>query len=130
VNADSQSTALIIARSDPMRDSLLVLLRASSQIEQSYEAEDVRAAVAMAPEVQPALVLLDCDLAGAEAHESLGLIRARWPAARTVVLVDDEDERARAQQCGADLVLLKGVRADTILEAIEGLLLEDTPGQS
>ena len=86
----SMNAALIIARSAQIRDSLFVLLRAGRRVKAIHEAADSVAAVAVAPEVQPALVLLDCDLGGDEAHESLRLIQAAWPPARTVVLVEGE----------------------------------------
>ena len=125
---ESRASVLIISRSAQIRESLLVLLRAIPQIETVHQAEDAPTALAMEPEVQPALVLLDYDLPDDELRTVLGRIKAAWPQARCLVLLDDEQDRRRAEEAGADVVLVKGIRAATILETIEGLLSDDNPG--
>jgi DNA-binding NarL/FixJ family response regulator len=117
------ASVLIIARSAKIRESLLVLLRSIRLIETFHQAEDGPSALGMALEVQPALVLLDCDLPDDEVRATLGQMKIAWPQARCVVFLDDEEDRRPAEEAGADVVLVKGVRAATVLETIESLLL-------
>ncbi len=41
-----------------------------------------------------------------------------------VVFLDDEQDRRRVLEAGADDMLIRGIRADVILETIERLLAE------
>jgi DNA-binding NarL/FixJ family response regulator len=65
---------------------------------------------------------LDYGLLRNGASRTLGRIKAKRPRARFVALVDSEKQVQRAQSAGADVVLMKGVRAARLLETIEGLL--------
>jgi DNA-binding NarL/FixJ family response regulator len=124
---ENRATALIIAGSAQLRDSLLVLLRALPQIETVCQAEDAPSALAMAPQVQPVLVLLDCDPAEDNLRPALDQIRATWPGARCLILIEDDEDRRCLRGGGADVTLVKGLRAATVLETIEGLLSADDP---
>ena len=53
---------------------------------------------------------------------TLGRIKARQPQAQFVVLVDSEMQVHQAKIAGADVVLMKGVRAARLLDTIESLL--------
>ena len=53
------------------------------------------------------------------------LMRANWPQARCIALVEDETGRRSAEEAGVDLVLTEGVRAAKLLEKIERLLARD-----
>jgi len=119
---ESQTTALIIARSAQIRDSLLILLRAIPGIDCIHCAEDGPSALAMNPEIRPALVLVDYDLPQNQVRTTLGQIKTVWPQAHCVALLDDEQDRGRAEDAGADIALVKGVLAAKLLETIEGML--------
>jgi DNA-binding NarL/FixJ family response regulator len=119
---ESRNSALIIANSAQLRDSLLVLLRAIPQIETVHQADDGSAALAMRPEPRPALVLLDYGLPQNEVHTTVRRIRAEWPGAHSVALIDDEQDRWSAEGTGVDVVVIKGVLAARLIETIEGLL--------
>jgi DNA-binding NarL/FixJ family response regulator len=126
----NRASVLIVAHSAQIRDSLLVLLRAIPQIEAVHQAEDGPSALAMGQEIQPTLVMLDDDLPDDKALQILlGQMIAMWPQARCLVLLDDEQDRRSAQEAGADVVLVKGVRAATVLEMVEHLLSEDPGAQ-
>jgi DNA-binding NarL/FixJ family response regulator len=119
----NQKSALIVTRSVKLRESLLVLLRAIPRAGAIHQAEDGPSALGMGLGAQSALVLLDCTLPDEELPVTLGQMKAAWPQARYIVFLDDEDDRQRAEEAGADVVLVKGVRAATVLETIESLLL-------
>ena len=121
------TTVLIIAHSAQIRDSLLVLLRASPRIEAVYQAKDGPSALAMGPEIQPSLVLIDYDTTPDELSLDLRQLNAAWPRARYLVLLDDEQDRLRVQSAGADIALVKGIRAATILETVEENLVAESP---
>jgi DNA-binding NarL/FixJ family response regulator len=118
----SQTSALIIARSERLRESLLVLLRAIPQIAHIYQAEDVPTALSLSLGCDPVLVLCDYDLSQDGMSTMLRQIKAKWPQARCVALVEGERERARAQAAGVDVALIKGVLAARLLDTIETLL--------
>lgn len=123
----NQALALIIAQSESLRESLLVLLRAIPHIKTVHQAEDGPSALAIESEVQPTLVLLDYDLSDDRLRTTLGQLKATWPQARCIVFLDDERDRRRAKDAGGDVILVKGTRAATIVETIEGLMSEDNP---
>jgi DNA-binding NarL/FixJ family response regulator len=120
-----QKSVLIIASSENLRESLFVLLRSIPQIDTIQRAEDAPSALAMEPEIQPALVFLDYELPGDELRTILAQIHAAWSQARCVVFLGDQEDRCRVQGAGADVVLVKGIRAATVLETIEGMLSEE-----
>lgn len=115
-------SALIVADSPQLRDSLLILLRAVPGIEAIYQANDVSSALSTSPELEPTLVLLDYDLAKNGVATTWGQIMAQRPQTRFVALVDSEQQMQQAERAGADVVLMKGVLAARLLETIEGLL--------
>jgi DNA-binding NarL/FixJ family response regulator len=117
-----QTAALVIAHSAQFRESLLVLLRAIPQIEQIYQAEDVPSALTLHIAFAPLLVLCDYDLAQGKVNRMLRRVKAMWPEARCVALVEDEQEREDAEDAGVDVALIKGVLAAKLLETIETLL--------
>ena len=124
---DSRKSALIVAQSAQIRDSLLVLLRATPQIETIHQAEDSHSALALGSDIQPALGVLDYNSTPDQLASDLIKLRVAWPQARYLVLLDDEQDRRRVQSAGADVALVKGIRAATILETIEELLADEEP---
>lgn len=122
---DSQTSALIIARSAQLRESLLVLLRAVPRIEEIYQADDGDSALGMSQQIRPALVLLNHSLAQNEVKMTLEGIKSAWPQARSVVLLDDEQDRRGAEAAGADMVLVKGMLAAKVLDMIDEVLEDE-----
>jgi DNA-binding NarL/FixJ family response regulator len=116
------ASALIVAESPQLGESLLILLRSIPGIGAIHQANDGPSALAMSIELEPTLVLLDYHLSKNGHSNTLARMKARQPQAQFVVLVDNEDQVQRARAAGVDLVLIKGVRAATLLESIEKLL--------
>ena len=117
--------ALLVADSDQIRESLLIFLRSISRIDTTHQAKDSPSALMMAPDIQPSLVLFDADSGPDELRTTLHQLQVRWSQARYLVFVDNECDCRKALDAGADAVLVKGVRAATILETIENLLSEE-----
>lgn len=118
----SDTLALIVARPGRLRESLSVLLAATSQIGRVDNVDDGPAALRMFAESPPALVLLDTNMPNDGVQTVLRQIKAGWPQTLCLVLADNDQERRAAQAAGADGVLLKGFSAARLLATVERLL--------
>ena len=120
----SQTSALIIAKPGPLRDSLQVLLTAIPLMGTVWQAVDGPTALLAGARHSPGLVLLDDDLPGDRLLPTLEQIRAAWPHTRCIVLADDEQAHPPALDAGADAILLKGLLASKLFTTITELLCE------
>jgi DNA-binding NarL/FixJ family response regulator len=121
-------SALTVARPGRLRDSLNICLVATPYIAQVDSADDSAAVLRRLAESSPALVLLDMDLVDGEVQATLGLIKARWPQARCIVLADDVRQQREANAAGADGTLLRGFSVTELFATVEKLLaLGTTP---
>jgi ribosomal protein S18 acetylase RimI-like enzyme len=118
----SPLSALIVASSAQFRESLVVLTRAISQVGPIQQADSISLALSEHVGPAPDLVLCGFEAVQNETVETLYRVKARWPNARCVVLVDDEAARQAAEAAGADVVLTKGVLAARLLDTVERLL--------
>jgi DNA-binding NarL/FixJ family response regulator len=127
----NHASALIIARPGRLRDGLQTVLAAMPQIETVDRADDLRSALRMAAEHQPALVLLNTDLINGQTRETLEQIRAKSSGARCIVLADDVQQQQRAKAVGADDVLLRGFSVTELFASVDRLLRQqcETGGQ-
>jgi DNA-binding response OmpR family regulator len=70
----------------------------------------------------PALLLLDAGSTASDTWLTVRRAKARWPRARTIVLVSNVQQQAEAEAAGADTVLLEGFPAGRLVAAIVRLL--------
>ncbi len=117
----SDVSTLIAASPGRMRDSLYALLKAVSHIQVIGCADDGATALSLVTEHEPDLVLLDTNLAKAQVGSTLEQIKAMRPQTRCIVLVDSAQQRQLAETAGADATLIKGFRANKLVEVIERL---------
>jgi DNA-binding NarL/FixJ family response regulator len=115
-------TALVIAKIDPIGDSLLVLLQSLPQVEMVQRARSYPAARQLIKRTHPALVLLDADVRDQKLIEAIQNIRLTWPQARIIVLVENEAQQQAARHAGADVAFIEGIQAKKLLDATELLL--------
>ncbi len=115
-------TALVIAKIDPIGESLLVLLQSLPQIEGIRRTRNYPAARQLIEHQHPVLVLLDADLRDDKLTEIVQGIKASWPQARIIVLVENELQQQTARLAGADVAFIKGIQAKKLLDAAELLL--------
>lgn len=120
---NSYKLALIVAKSAPLRKGLQALLATMPRVELEL-ADDSLSAIKRFTEYPPSLVLLDTGLLGNDIYATLGRVKAEWPQSRCLVLVDDVQQRQKAESAGADVVLLKGFPAAKLFEVIEELVTE------
>jgi DNA-binding NarL/FixJ family response regulator len=117
---DPGSTALIVAPPGLLREALQAALEALHPLQAVQEADSV--AQARALDGDPALVLLSAEKPDASGVAAVRAIRARWPAARCIVLVDTKAQQRRAKAAGAEQALIKGVRPGDLLALVEAML--------
>jgi DNA-binding NarL/FixJ family response regulator len=114
-----RSSILIVARPGQLRDSLQVLLNSIFPQGSIRLAEDGLSAIDGKMDDHPALALIAFEPAHLNIRQTLEQFQRVWPQARTIVLVEDEGGHSAALAAGADIVLMKGMRAARLLARIE-----------
>lgn len=114
--------ALVLGASNPLRNSLVMLLQAMPQLERVERLDDL--AVAAGWGVAPVLVVLDSSAPGHDVRAQVARVRATWPQSHCLVLVDDVQQQSQAEAAGASHGLLKGVAASRLSALIEQLLVQ------
>lgn len=115
-------TALVIAKIDPIGESLLVLLQSLPQIEVVRRTRNHPAARPLVEHTHPVLVLLDADSRDDKLTEIVQGIKLSWPQAGIIALVENELQQQTARLAGADATFIKGIQAKKLLDATELLL--------
>ena len=116
-------SVLIVDDHPVVRRGLRVLLEVQDGIEVAGEAGDGAAALALAAEHAPDVILLDLKLPGLDGIAVLGELRARASAARVLVLTSATDPASAslAVRSGAAGVLYKDVDPDALVRAIRSV---------
>jgi DNA-binding NarL/FixJ family response regulator len=120
----AQPISVLIVDDHPVvRQGLRVLLEVQDGIEVAGEAGDGEAALALAAERAPDVILLDLKLPGIDGITVLGELKARGSTARVLVLTSaTEPASARAAvRSGAAGVLYKDVDPDALVRAIRSV---------
>jgi DNA-binding NarL/FixJ family response regulator len=115
---------VLVADDHPVfRRGLAGVLADADDVAVVGEAEDGAAAVTLAQEVSPDVVLMDLNMAGTGGVEATRLILERTP--RTAVLVltmyEDRDSISAALRAGARGYLVKGASGERILRAVRAV---------
>ena len=116
------TSVLIIARPGSLRDGLRALLTTSRRIELIEEAEDEADILRIIAEGRPAVVLLDASLAPGGARTLLDKIRQLSPETRRIVLAETVLQKQEIEAPGAEVVILHGSPAATLLLTVEAYL--------
>jgi DNA-binding NarL/FixJ family response regulator len=116
------ASALIVAGPGPLRDGLKALVGTMPQIAALDVASDVDLVFGKGFDSHPALVLLDVNLVEDRIWLTVRRAKAKWPRARTIVLVQRVEQQAEAEAAGADVVFLQGLPAGRLVAAIVKLL--------
>lgn len=107
-----------------VREGLKLLLSSRSNAEVVGETGEMTQLKALANTKRPDLILLDCNMPGGEAAETIVSLRASSPETRLIVLTAEHSGvtlRALVR-AGADAVLLKDSSAQTLLSAIDRVM--------
>ena len=116
-------SVLIVDDHPVVRRGLRVLLEVQDGIEVAGETGDGAAALALAAERAPDVILLDLKLPGMDGLAVLGELRARDSAARVLVLTSATEPAAAslAVRSGAAGVIYKDVDPDALVRAIRSV---------
>jgi DNA-binding NarL/FixJ family response regulator len=109
----------IIIQGERLRRSLQVVLLAMATTGRiNAYATCTEAVLAEVTPPEPALILFDCGVDPVKPPPNLPLLRSRWPQARMVAIVEDDAAAALAGEAGVDLVVVQGVPAAQLANAI------------
>jgi len=105
----------------PERDvrSALRLLLLDLAMEVVGEAADWPTTIALAPETQPDMLLIDWELIPLDSGNTLSQLRAACPASVVIVLISQLDARQQAAlSVGADAFISKGEMPDRVAQRL------------
>ena len=116
-------TVLIVDDHPVVRQGLRVLLEVHDGIDVTGEAADGEAALALAADLDPDVILLDLKLPGMDGIAVLRELRAAGCAARILVLTSGNDpaQVGLALRSGASGFLYKDVDPDALVRAIRAV---------
>jgi DNA-binding NarL/FixJ family response regulator len=119
------TTVLIADDQALVRDGIRMILQVEPAVEVIGEAGDGHEAVALARELQPAVVLMDIRMPGLDGIEATRQIMRGQHSTRVLVLTTyDADELLyTAMRAGASGFLLKDVRRESLVHAIRTVAL-------
>lgn len=102
-----------------LHESLGVLLQAAPGVKVWSCATSAEELLSAAPERPPNLVVLY--ISSRQDGNWIGEIKATWPDAHRIVLVEHPRYQGVAKQAGADVVLLQGLAPGRLLDALDQL---------
>lgn len=127
VNAEKSHRVLIVDDAEELRMLLRLRMETRDGLTVVGEAADGQAAVELATELRPDLVMLDLAMPRMDGLEALPLIRAAVPGVRVVVLsgFNESTLAAQALAAGADRYVVKGSSVSALLDLVDGVLAGD-----
>jgi two-component system nitrate/nitrite response regulator NarL len=112
-------TNVLLAAPQPDVRAALRLLLLDLNMGVVSEAADWATTLALAPEIQPDMVLVDWELIPLDSGNTLSQLRAACPAAVVIVLISQLDAREQAAlSAGADAFISKGEMPDRVAERL------------
>ena len=117
-------SVLVVDDAEDLRTLLRLRMESYRGLTVVGEAADGLAAVELAAELQPDLVLLDLAMPRMDGLEALPLIRAAVPGVRVIVLsgFNQSTLAQKALEAGADHYVVKGGSMSRLLELVDSLL--------
>jgi DNA-binding NarL/FixJ family response regulator len=114
---------LVVEDHHVVRQGLVALLSARSDVEVVGQASDGLEAVTQFRLLRPDITLMDLQLPRLGGVDAIVQIRAEFPSARIIVLTtfDGDEDIYRSLQAGARAYLLKGMTLDELLETIRAV---------
>ena len=121
----SKPTRILLAEDHRiLRDGMRAILQGQADLVLVGEAEDGRAAISRARELQPDLVILDLSMPRMDGLSALGEIKRVAPGARVLVMTVHRTEEYvfKAIEGGADGYLLKDASATELVLAVRSVV--------
>jgi YesN/AraC family two-component response regulator len=124
MSPDRAHRVLVVDDAEDLRMLLRLRIDNRAGLEVVGEAADGVAAVELAGELQPDLVMLDLAMPRMDGLEALPLIRAAAPGVRVVVLsgFNQSTMAAKAMAAGADHYVVKGSSLNELFDVVDTLL--------
>ena len=125
VMTTDRTIRIVVADDHPVvRGGLVAMLRTIPGFDVVGEATDGHAAVLVAVEHRPDVILMDVRMPGGDGIEATRKIRALAPECRVLILTmfDDDATVFTAMQAGAQGYLLKDAEQDEIVRAVNGVV--------
>ncbi|MBP0598133.1 response regulator transcription factor [Herbaspirillum sp. LeCh32-8] len=118
-------TILLVDDHAVVREGLASLLSIGRRFERIAQAADGAAAIAVAGELQPDLIVVDLLMPGMTGPEAIRLLKQASPRSRIAVLTSTEDDQLAlaALKAGASSYLIKSMSGDDILSALSRMAL-------
>jgi two-component system response regulator DevR len=116
-------TVLVVDDHPVVRQGLRSLLAEYADIEVIGAAANGPAALKLATELEPDIILLDIRLGGADGLNVAKQLRNRQPTSRIIILTsyDDDEYLLEAAQAGVHGYMLKGASAEVLASAIRSI---------
>ena len=115
---------LIFTKQGALQNGLLALLTTIPQISTVLVAEDADSGLRMLNDHRPRLLLLDMDLPENGAQTLLKQVKCQSLHIGSIALVDNAQQKQKAETFGAHVVLFKGFQAVKMITTIEKILAE------
>ncbi|MCA9920054.1 MAG: response regulator transcription factor [Anaerolineales bacterium] len=111
-----------------VREGLQLILSSQPDFDLVGDAADGAAAVRLAGELQPDVILMDLRMPGMDGLEAIGHIRRQWPDIAIVILTtyNEDDLMLRGLQAGARSFLLKDTDRQTLFHTIRAAAQGET----
>jgi DNA-binding NarL/FixJ family response regulator len=113
---------LIVATPGDLQAGLQILLAQLPEVETLVVADERSALVTIARQ-KPTLVIVDCDVSQGRCPEIVRRLKECSPNFQCLALLNQVDELAGAAKYGADVALIKGIPAKSLLETVKALLV-------
>lgn len=112
-------TRVLLAAPQPDVRAALRLMLLDLSMEVVGEAADWPITLALVPEIQPDMLLVDWELIPIDSGNTLTQLRAACPAAVVIVLISQLDARQQAAlSAGADAFISKGEMPDRVADRL------------
>jgi DNA-binding NarL/FixJ family response regulator len=120
ISNDGRITLVVVDDKELFREGLVSLLARRPEVQVVGQAEDGYAALEIARQLQPRLILMDVDMPNCDGVRATQLIKAEFPQIDIIMLTVSEEDKDlfTAIKAGVKGYLIKDVKIDELLKAI------------
>ncbi|MCF7875846.1 hypothetical protein K9M06_02205 [Candidatus Bipolaricaulota bacterium] len=123
-----KKTVLIVAGPGEVREGIEALLEAIPEIGLVKSFSPVTLVRANIKKLVPELIVLDSTHEEVDCRKLLSQLKQRLPCIKVLAIVDREEEEEICRDEGSDATLVKGFRAQGLIDIVKSLLEDDSRG--